>query len=129
MADNLLLNSIWNNLYPMKSTPVLNKICLVLLPFLLLSFKCGGANNKPIIPNNIPVSSFLSERQFNDFFPQHDKFYSYQAFIKAIQQMSNIKIKVVKRAVSVYQITRTDKKTGKSAVVRQDEDWKTDEQY
>ena len=110
----------------MKSISVLKKICFILLPSLLLSFKCGGANNKPIIPNNIPVSSFLSEKQFNDFFPQHDKFYSYQAFIKAIQQMSNIRIKVVKRAVSVYQITRTDKKTGKSIVVRQDEDWNED---
>ena len=40
--------------------------------------------------------------------------------------MSNIRIKVVKRAVSVYQITRTDKSTGKSVVVRQDEDWNED---
>jgi len=110
----------------MRSIPVLNKISFIFLSFFLLSFKCGGANNKPIIPSNIPVSSFLSEKQFNDFFPQRDKFYSYQAFIKAIQQMSNIKIKVVKRAVSVYQITRTDKHTGKSVVVRQDEDWNED---
>src|SRR6185312_2012126 len=123
LVDNLPMNSVWNNLYPMKSISVLNKICFILLPCLLLSCKCGGADNKAIIPNNIPVSSFLTEKQFNDFFPQHDKFYSYQAFIKAIQQMSNIKIKVVKRAVSVYQITRTDKKAGKSVVVRQDEDW------
>ena len=109
----------------MKTISVLKKICFILLPSLLLSFKCGGTS-KPIIPNNIPVSSFLSEKQFNDFFPRHDKFYSYQAFIKAIQQMSNIHIKVVKRAVSVYQITRTDKHTGKSVVVRQDEDWNED---
>src|SRR6201996_9550225 len=110
----------------MKSISVLNKICLVLFPFLLLSCKCGGANNKPIIPNNIPVSDFLSEKQFNDFFPQHDKFYTYASFIKAIRQMGLIRVKVVKRTVSVYQLTRTDKSTGKSVVVRQDEDWNED---
>jgi len=32
----------------------------------------------------------------------------------------------VKRAVSVYQLTRTDKSTGKAVVVRQDEDWNED---
>jgi predicted chitinase len=102
------------------------KLSLILSSFLLFSFKCGGTNVKTIVPNNIQVSSFLSEKQFNDFFPQHDKFYSYNAFIKAIRQMSNIRVKVVKRAVSVYQITRTDKTTDKSVVVRQDEDWNED---
>src|ERR1700743_855343 len=107
----------------MRSTFVLAKTSLILLlSLLVLSFKCGGANkNAPV--NNIKVSSFLSEQQFNDFFPQHDKFYSYAAFIKAINQMGNIRIKVVKRAVSVYQITRTEKAPGKSVVVRPDEDW------
>jgi basic endochitinase B len=110
----------------MRSTFVLSKLSFVLLSFLLFSFKCGGTNVKAVVPHNIQVSSFLSEKQFNNFFPQHDKFYSYNAFIKAVHQMSNIRIKVVKRAVSVYQITRTDKSTDKSVVVRQDEDWNED---
>ncbi len=112
----------------MKYTLVLTKIIpIILSSLLLLSFKCGGTNSKPPgINSNIQVSSFLSESQFNDFFPQHDKFYSYKAFIKAIDQMNLIKVKVVRRAVSVYQITRTDKSTGKSAVVRQDGDWNED---
>lgn len=75
---------------------------------------------------NIKVSSFLSEQQFNALFPQHDKFYSYQAFIKAINNLGNIKIKVSRRATSVYWIIRTDKATGKTATVRQDEDWNED---
>jgi hypothetical protein len=107
----------------MRSTCVFAKLTCIIFSALLLSFKCGGANNKPAVSHNIPVSSFLSEKQFNDFFPQHDRFYSYGAFIKAIQQMGLIKIKVKRRAVSVYQITRTDKHTGKSVIVRQDEDW------
>lgn len=37
--------------------------------------------------------------------------------------MNLIQVKIVKRAVSVYQFTRTDKRTGKSVIVRQDEDW------
>jgi hypothetical protein len=112
----------------MKSTFVSTKVTFIILfaSLLLLSFKCGGANNTPPVTYNIPVSSFLSEKQFNDFFPQRDKFYSYNAFIKAIRQMSLIRVKVVRRAVSVYQITRTDKSTGKSTIVRQDEDWNED---
>jgi hypothetical protein len=113
-------------LHPMRSTFVSPTLTFVLVSFLLLSFKCGGANKKVPAVNNIQVSSFLSEKQFNDFFPQHDKFYSYNAFINAISQMNSIRIKVVRRAVSVYQITRTDKSTGKSVVVRQDEDWNED---
>lgn len=111
----------------MKSAFVSTKITFIILfVSLLLSFKCGGANNTPPVNHNIPVSSFLSEKQFNDFFPQRDKFYSYNAFIKAIRQMSLIRVKVVRRAVSVYQIKRTDKSTGKSTIVRQDEDWNED---
>jgi hypothetical protein len=37
--------------------------------------------------------------------------------------MALIKVKVVRRAASVYQFTRTAKSTGKSTVIRQDEDW------
>jgi hypothetical protein len=111
----------------MKSTFVSTKVTFIILfTSLLLSFKCGGANNNPPVGHNIPVSSFLSEKQFNDFFPQRDKFYSYNAFIKAIRQMSLIRVKVMRRAVSVYRITRTDKSTGKSTIVRQDEDWNED---
>src|ERR1700744_5653015 len=107
----------------MRTTFVITKLTLIILSALLLmSFKCGGANNKAPVSNKIQVSSFLTEKQFNDFFPLHDQFYSYSAFIKAIQQMNLVKVKVVRRAVSVYQITRTDKSTGKSTVVRQDED-------
>ena len=106
---------------------VISKAIFILLSFcLLLSMKCGGANNQPPPATNISVSSFLTEKQFNDLFPQRDKFYTYDAFIKAIDRMRQIKIKVVRRAVSVYQITRTDKRTGKSAIVRQDEDWNED---
>ncbi|MFI5139520.1 MAG: chitinase [Sphingobacteriales bacterium] len=52
-----------------------------------------------------------------------NKFYTYASFIKAADELGLIKVKVVRRAVSVYQFTRTSKATGKSAVVRQDEDW------
>lgn len=110
----------------MKITSLLNKTVVFLLSsLLLLSAKCGGANNKPV-DHNIAVSSFLSEKQFDDLFPMRDKFYTYSAFIKAINTLGKIKVKVVKRAVSVYQITRTDKKTGKSVIVRQDDDWNED---
>ena len=80
-------------------------ICLFAVSILLLfSFKTP---NTSTALNSAPVSSYLSEKQFNELFPLRDKFYSYSAFIKAIRQIGHIRIKVAKRAVSVYQITRT----------------------
>ena len=111
----------------MRSIVSLAKITFLFIPALLLmSLSCGGTNNKPVAVQKIPVSSFFSEKQFNDLFPQRDKFYTYASFIKAVNQLGRIKIKVVRRAVSVYQITRTNKMTGKSVIVRQDEDWNED---
>src|SRR3569833_736784 len=111
----------------MKTLKSIYKVAFILLSALfLLSFTCGSSDHTPHTNPGIPVRSFLSEQQFNDLFPQRDKFNTYAAFMKAINHMAAIKIKVVKRAVSVYQITRTDKKTGKSVIVRQDEDWNED---
>ncbi|ASU33812.1 Chitinase class I [Mucilaginibacter xinganensis] len=69
------------------------------------------------------VTSFLSESQFNALFPQRDKFYTYASFIKALKEMSQISIKITRRGVSIYQFIRTDKRTGKTDLIRQDEDW------
>lgn len=106
-------------------------IIILLVAASLLSFNCRNAtgNSKKIAPatnNNIPVSNILSEWQFNALFPQRNQFYSYHAFIKAINELGQIKIKVTRRATSVYQLIRTDKATGQSKIVRQDEDWNED---
>lgn len=69
------------------------------------------------------ISTLISEKQFNEMFPQRDKFYTYKAFVQAADDLAKIKLRVGRRAVSVYQLTRTDKSTGKSTVVRQDGDW------
>lgn len=87
------------------------------------SSKSSSGNTQMSTSHQAKVSSFLSEQQFNTLFPMHDKFYSYKSFIKAVEQLGNIKIKVTRRAASVYQIVRTDKTTGKSTIVRQDEEW------
>jgi hypothetical protein len=98
----------------------------------LLSFNCKGTSNnnnntnKPAVAKPAPKPSFaklLSKQQFNDLFPQRDKFYTYEAFIKAVDELSNISVKVTRRALSVYQLIRTDKRAGKATVVRQDVDW------
>ncbi|QEC64823.1 hypothetical protein FRZ54_20390 [Mucilaginibacter ginsenosidivorans] len=123
MLLNLTLINTAAAACPMKVFRSIYKATFLLLSFLfLLSFKCSDAHTSPAAVN-VPVRNFLSEKQFNDLFPMRDKFYTYAAFMKAINNMGAIKIKVTKRAVSVYQIIRTDKKTGKSAIVRQDEDW------
>jgi predicted chitinase len=92
----------------------------------MLSFKCGSTDNKVTSVGKTPIVDFLSEKQFNDLFPLRDKFYSYAAFEKAVKEMSQVKVKIVRRDVSIYQFTRTDKSTGKSTVIRQDEDWNED---
>ncbi|MDF2433459.1 MAG: basic endochitinase [Mucilaginibacter sp.] len=99
---------------------------MLLAVFVLLSLKC---NSNSTINNNLhqtPVAYILSEQQFNDLFPLRDKFYSYTAFIKAVKELGLIKVKISRRATSVYQFTRTDKNTGKTAIIRQDEDWNED---
>ncbi|WP_158828083.1 chitinase [Mucilaginibacter lacusdianchii] len=96
---------------------------------ILVSFSCGNTSNSSqtpaaaTAPVKISAAGLITEKQYNDLFPQHAAFYSYQSFVKAVKQLSNIKIKVTRRAVSVYQLVRTDKTTGKSTIVRQDVDW------
>ncbi|HEY2580377.1 MAG TPA: chitinase [Mucilaginibacter sp.] len=103
------------------------KHLIILSAILMLSFKCGSTGkNVTSVSNKTSVADFLSEKQFDDLFPLRDKFYSYAAFVKAVKELSQVKLKVVRRAVSVYQFTRTDKSTGKSTVIRQDEDWNED---
>jgi predicted chitinase len=97
----------------------------------LLSFNCKGTSNnnntsKPAAAKPVAKPSFakfLSKQQFNDLFPQRDKFYTYEAFIKAVDELANISVKVTRRSLSIYQLIRTDKRTGKATVVRQDVDW------
>lgn len=101
------------------------KSFLIFSSILLLSFKCGStATTTAIAPvQQNSVQSFLSEKQFNELFPQRDKFYTYTAFIKAINDMAIIKVKIARRSTSVYQFIRTIKTSGKSTVIRQDPDW------
>lgn len=95
---------------------------LGIIAFLLLSsMKCNS--NSIAAHKTAPVSEILSEQQFDALFPMRNKFYTYAAFIKAAREMGYIKVTVSRRSVSVYQITRTDKRTGKSSVIRQDQDW------
>ena len=120
-------------MYPMKSIIQSSKILSIIAAGLVMSaFSCGGAGNTKAADSakttaaakpKTSISSILTEKQFNDLFPQRDKFYTYAAFIKAADELGQIDIKISRRAVSVYQFIRTDKKTGKSAVVRQDVDW------
>jgi predicted chitinase len=100
---------------------------------LLLSFSCSNTNStkanqtaqaKPKAAAT--AASLITEKQFNELFPQRNKFYTYSSFIKAIKELGNTRIKVIRRATSVYQITRTDNTTGKATVVRQDVDWNED---
>jgi hypothetical protein len=91
---------------------------------LLSGFKCGGSAKVSAEKTaSAPVFNLITEKQFNELFPQRDKFYTYAAFIKAIKELGAIKVKISRRAVSVYQFIRTDKTTGKATTVRQDVDW------
>jgi hypothetical protein len=111
------------------------KIKLFITPIILLtgalsmaSVSCGNTGGSTAKVETkayakASFSKFISEKQFNDLFPLRDKFYTYAAFIKAVDELGNIKIKVTRRSVSVYQFIRTDKTTGKATTIRQDSDW------
>nr|WP_199156996.1 chitinase [Pedobacter sp. ASV2] len=88
---------------------------LLTLLFVILILGCK-ANSKPVKP-------IISEKEYNLCFPTRDKFYSYNAFQSAINEMALIKVKIEKRGDWIYKISRTDKKTGKTTIVRQDKDW------
>jgi len=108
----------------MKFSISFAKASLALISTLLLNLSCTNSSNGNVnAANYTPLSTLITEKQFNDLFPMRSKFYTYASFIKAAREMSNISVKVARRAVSVYQFTRTDKSTGQSAVIRQDEDW------
>ncbi|WP_259067461.1 chitinase [Mucilaginibacter sp. X4EP1] len=110
----------------MKNYLLQSRTYVIMLSFfLLLSLNCSSSSNKPPAQKT-EISAFLTEKVFNDLFPLRDKFYTYASFIKAAKDLGLVKVKVVRRAVSVYQFTRTDKGTGKTTVVRQDEDWNED---
>lgn len=110
---------------PIISSARLALVCLFTIA--LLSFECSNGNaSKSTGTAQKPKADFsklLTEQQFNTLFPQRDKFYTYKAFITAVNDLAQIKLKVIRRATSVYQFTRTDKTTGKATVVRQDADW------
>ncbi len=118
------------NISVMKS--ILHSInCTLLLLTLccLASFKC---TSRPVPSQSAVVQikekkanigALISEKQFNELFPLRNKFYSYAAFVKAVNRLGQVKVKIIRRSVSVYQFTRTDRSTGKSAVIRQDPDW------
>jgi len=113
----------------MKSIIISARLSLIMLTaFTLLSLKCGNAanNSSDKSVSKATIGSLLTEKQFNELFPMRDKFYSYSAFVKAVGQIGLVKMKIARRATSVYQFTRTDKTTGKSVVIRQDGDWNED---
>lgn len=107
----------------MKSLLSVPKLCLIGL-LLFSSMKCNS--NSVAAGKQGSVSGILSQKQFAALFPMRNKFYTYAAFMKAVKEMSYIKVKVSRRSVSIYQITRTDKRTGKSVIIRQDQDWNED---
>lgn len=91
---------------------------------MLLSFKCGtDVKEAEAKPKPVAAFNLLTEKQFNDLFPQRNPFYTYKAFMQATKELGLIKMKITRRAVSVYQFSRTDKSTGKTTIVRQDVDW------
>ena len=108
----------------MKNITLSTKIILLAaVAVVLLNTSCGGAS-APATTTSAPAAfNLITEKQFNELFPQRDKFYTYPAFIKAVKELGQIKMKITRRAVSVYQFMRTDKSTGKTTMIRQDVDW------
>jgi hypothetical protein len=89
------------------STRFILPLTLVLL---LSGFKCGSSTVTAVSLAPPPAAfNLITEKQFNELFPERNPFYTYAAFIKAIKELGMIKVKITRRAVSVYQFIRTDK--------------------
>lgn len=99
---------------------------LPVMVFIGFTWSCSGSTQAESKIQETSNANLLSEKQFNNLFPLRDKFYTYAAFIKAVKEMGFIRVKVARRATSVYQLIRTDKQTGRQTVVRQDPDWDED---
>ncbi len=103
-----------------------NRVVLILMWFLFLGFKNGALAKGFIKPvGRQPVSSYFTAQNFNDFFPLRNPFYSYNAFMSAIEEMKAIEVKVERRGAYVYKLTRINRKTGQSKVISKDRDWDT----
>ncbi len=77
----------------MRSIILSSKLSLILVTaFALLSLKCTSNGNSQTINtiHRTSIAGFLSEKQFNDLFPQRDKFYTYTAFIRAVNDIGRL---------------------------------------
>src|ERR1700748_3159848 len=90
------------------------KFALVAILFSFLNFNCGSNTGATSPSKKEAAFNIITEQQFNSFFPQRNSFYTYAAFMQAIKELSSVQVKVVRRGISFYQYTRTDKTTGKS---------------
>lgn len=100
------------------------KINVLILCFTLLSLVSAGCKKRE--EPKTSILTLFSEKDFNNFFPHHSTFFTYAAFEKAVKEFSAIEVKIERRGTWMYKITRTDKVSGKSTIVRQDKDWDED---
>ncbi|UKT64575.1 chitinase [Pedobacter mucosus] len=91
--------------------------CIAIMAMIYFSFGFDSITDKNF------SQSIISEKDFNAAFPLRNQFYSYNALKKAINNMAFISVKIEKRGDWIYKITRTDKQTKKSILIRQDPDW------
>lgn len=100
------------------------KMSVFFLVIAVATTKAGGRLHAS--SGNVSILSFFTEKDFNRFFPKHNQFFSYKSFKQAVTEMSAVKIRIEKRGIWIFKITRTDQITGTSVVVRQDPDWEQD---
>ncbi|WP_051882086.1 chitinase [Chryseobacterium soli] len=89
----------------------------------IILFSCRGKAKSTSQEGKSEVPVSFSKKEFETFFPNRNRFYSYEDFERAVSHMSKIKVKIETRGKWIYKITRTDKPTGESKVIRQDKEW------
>jgi chitodextrinase len=123
----------------MKILPLITTVllCLLCWPPASASFKSANSASAPSAADTA-VSSLISSAEWDVLFPHRfnpddrtgagtlptsagKDFYSYSNFVEAVRRMSNIKILLERRCgTDYYRITRTDKTTGVTTVIRTD---------
>lgn len=68
-------------------------------------------------------STLITESDFNRLFPLRNKFYTYTAFIQAVQELKSLDIQVETKGPFLIRMTRKDKNKDSKVVVREDVGW------
>lgn len=102
----------------MKSAFIFKIFSVVIFTLLLHPARAAAL---PAAPAGI--RQLLTAARYDALFPMRDRFYTYAALVRAADQLSAIKITIEMRGPFMYRISRTDRSSGTTSIIREDQGW------